>query len=372
MRHLRFPTCSIALLIGALFFAGCAGPNTPLGAVSWLSPRAAIDAQALAEEAAERAAQDVRSEATAYAPKLSFSPDRQVLHESAPMIVTIRDPFGSVEDYELAVLYDGLDVSGNFLRSAIVHEDLERNEIRVRVPKVRLDSKRDHRIEVTYRSRSGSAVHARYEPPNCHAFRAEEVVHTGRFQPPRRLMSAIRNHSLRAGFNPAFLTGLIAQESGFDPRAVSWARAVGLTQVTPIAAKELVREFPKWPRSPRLNRLPPLAARAMILSGKLKPANDWRLDPEKSVIGGLAYARILAERWSTPASLAYLRATFRDPETEHTRLVLASYHSGYSRVHSALRRRGEGWLRSPSLKEARKYVNRISSYCHHFAEEPLP
>ncbi|HTL12913.1 MAG TPA: lytic transglycosylase domain-containing protein, partial [Bdellovibrionota bacterium] len=271
--YIVHPTPLSAVLL--LVSTGCAGPNTPLGAVSWVSPELAE--AAVAEEATSST--ELREAASPYAPRVSFRPDRQVLHTSTPLEIVVRDPFGSVENYDLTVLYDGLDVSGRFLASADVQEDMDHEEIRIRVPKVRLDPTRDHSIELLYRSRSGSQVHVRYEAPTCLAFQAEEVRQTGSFRPSARLMQTINRQSLQAGFNPAFLTGLIAQESGFQTRSVSWARAIGLTQITPIAEKEVIQEYPRWPRYPRLNRFPAPVQKAMIVAGRVRASNEWRLDP---------------------------------------------------------------------------------------------
>jgi soluble lytic murein transglycosylase-like protein len=59
----------------------------------------------------------------------------------------------------------------------------------------------------------------------------------------------------------------------------------------------------------------------------------------------------------------------RFDEAERTKLLLASYNSGYARVLTALRTYGKNWITSPELHEARRYVNRISSYCDYFSQD---
>jgi soluble lytic murein transglycosylase-like protein len=160
---------------------------------------------------------------------------------------------------------------------------------------------------------------------------------------------------------------LIAQESSFNPRTVSWAKAMGLTQVTPIAEDEVSSQIPDYDSWPKYKggtgRLPASVIKMMVLSGRINDKNDWKLDRELSIRGGLAYLSFLQKLWSTPAMMA------RFDDIERTKLVLASYNSGRVRVLSAVHRYGKAWLRAPQLREARLYVNRIFSFCDSFSQE---
>ena len=84
--------------------------------------------------------------------------------------------------------------------------------------------------------------------------------------------------------------------------------------------------------------------------------------------------RALSTRWATKENSELLMRVYGEEEHKEalTRVVLASYHSGYSRVWSALNRYEYSWRDRPGLREARKYVGRVISYCEHFAEpEPV-
>jgi soluble lytic murein transglycosylase-like protein len=49
-------------------------------------------------------------------------------------------------------------------------------------------------------------------------------------------------------------------------------------------------------------------------------------------------------------------------------LLLASYNSGPYRVKRALIRKGPTWLEAKELREAKKYVKKVKSYCYHFSK----
>jgi soluble lytic murein transglycosylase-like protein len=230
-------------------------------------------------------------------------------------------------------------------------------EVRLRVPHLRLSPRRDNVIEVFY----GDA-YANYPLPRCDLFRNLPITHTGEFKPSPELVRAIERVARESGFSPAFAAALIAQESGFDPRQISWAKAIGLTQVTSLAEEELrarkAENVANWPKYPEIDTYPVFLLKAMITAGEINSGNEWRLHPERSIRGGLAYARILVDLWKNAT-----------PEDHRARLIMASYNSGYARVAGALERGGEDWLNSRELREAKAYVGRVSSFCDSFGGE---
>jgi soluble lytic murein transglycosylase-like protein len=286
------------------------------------------------------------------------------------MRILVEDPQNNFSQYRLAVRYNGMDVTESFLKQARIRVDRDQAKLIIEYPRVRLGADAEHLIEVAYQNSFGGYARALYEPPVCYAFKQERVEQVGNFAPSQKLLQTIDRVSSEDGFNPAFSTGLIAQESGFNPRALSWARALGLTQVTPTAEEEILQSKKDFPRYPGLNDVPLGWEKAMIVSGKVNSKNEWRLNQEQSVEGGLEYAKILAKRWGSPENTAKIRGTFHDPDKAYTQLILASYQSGYARVSAALARDGVNWLKDPDLNEARKYVNRISSFCHSFSNRP--
>lgn len=357
----------VPLGLTAVLMAGCAGPATPLGA-PWATNSAQVKNGPLSfiaslfnfsgrsPAAANASVSDIR-----------FYPARQVLHRSSPMTVIIDDLNGVRANYKVVVRYNGIDVTPSFMRQAKIDFRDDGRQLVIRVPTVRLNPKKEHHIEVVYGNGANLSSYARFNPPVCRALDHKNILTTDVFTPDSELVTLIQNVAKQTGFSPAFTAALIAQESSFNPRTVSWARAIGLTQVTPVADQELAKKHSEWPRYPGLNELPLAWMKMLILSGAANEDNEWRLNPRHSIRGGLTYAQMLVERWNEPQNLSRVKTSFEDPQAELTKLVLASYNSGYARVQGAFTRMGRNWLTAPELNEARNYVNRIFSLCDHFS-----
>jgi hypothetical protein len=303
--------------------------------------------------------------------QIRFTPTRQVLHGPSPMQVSIHDDQGIRSNYKLVVRHNGLDVTTSFLRQATVTQS--EKDLSLNVPVIRLTPREDHRIEIVYSSDrlAERSAYAKYDAPVCRSNEIRHAVNLYPYRPSNRLIEMIDTLSTRSGFNPAMITALVAQESAFHTHTVSWAKAIGLTQITPAAENEVSTVLAGWldyPKYPGINVLPTPWIKMLVLSGRIHSGNEWRLDSERSIRGGLAYTHFLATRWSTPENMSRIQNLFEDSDLEYTKLVLASYNSGYARVQGALTRLGPAWITAPELREARRYVNRIMSFCDHFSE----
>jgi hypothetical protein len=348
------------LIFAPIFASACAGPSTPLGAVWAVHPNQVTRTLQSVEEPPS---------VTIGVPgvKIDFKPNHQVLHGPKPLMVRIEDPAGLVEHPKLRVRYDGLDVTKTFLSQAIWTFKNGDHELLLRIPVIRLSPNTEHRIEVKYYDAKGAPSFAAYRPPVCRTLDNKLVRHTDSFTPEIALLTLIESLSLQSNLNPALITGLIAQESSFNPRTVSWAKAMGLTQMTPIAedaVSDQIEGFEKWPHYKGIDSLSASIIKMMVLAGRINESNDWKLNKETSIRGGLAYIQMLQKRWSSP------EMTVRYDEIERTKLILASYNSGSARVQAALNHYGKEWLTAPELREARKYVNRIFSFCDFFSQDP--
>jgi hypothetical protein len=374
-KKLRIFLNPLSLAALALYVAGCAGPSTPLGAV-WATHPSEVNRPRLAMVASvlKQAIMDAEDPEK---PSVHFFPSRQVLHGPTPLTLVVYDPsgFNSEQPYaNMTMRHNGLDVTKSFLMQAKVR--LSKNRIFLRFPVLRLDPTREHVIEVLY-GNSGHHAYARLLPPSCNAWTDHSVHSTDEFRPTPLLMRQIHELARQQHFSPAFVAALIAQESGFDPHRVSWARAMGLTQVTPVAEGELSDKFPEfagYPRFPGISGMPYLWIQALVSTGQINGRNEWRVDPGRSIRGGLAYLEILSARWTTKENRQRILKVYGEEDYNEalTRLVLASYNSGYARVWSALSRFEYSWPTAPELTEARKYVGRVFSYCEHFSEpEPV-
>ena len=365
MKHNNALLLLLAMTGSALSLTGCAGPSTPLGA-PWATDSSQVKNGPLSFIASIFKISGRKPDAMAA--NIRIYPQRQILHRPSPMTVVVEDLGGIRANYKLVVRYNGLDVTPSFLRQANLDFSDDGKHLVIQVPTIRLTPQRDHLIEVVYGSGSTLNAYARLAPPTCKAVdRQKTIVTTEKFEPTNELLSLIKDISKQTGFSAAFTAALIAQESGFDPSSVSWARAIGLTQVTPIADQELGKTNSDWPRYPGINDMSQPWIKMLVLTGTANEQNEWRLNPRRSIQGGLNYAHLLLDRWRTGENTDKIRAAFEDPDSETTKLVLASYHSGYARVNSAFTRLGRSWLTAPELKEARKYVNRVFSFCDHFS-----
>ncbi len=116
-------------------------------------------------------------------------------------------------------------------------------------------------------------------------------LETGKISPYDPL---IKQYAGNLGWDWRFVSSIVYQESQFDPRARSWARARGLMQLMPATARELgVRD---------------------------------RTDPQQNLRAGTTYLGQLWERWSSiPDS------------TQRLKFTLASYNCGYHHVLDAQR-----------------------------------
>lgn len=348
------------ILLSPLSVLACAGPTTPLGAVG---------AWKLSEIRNQLASETLPSPSQKQGPKIRFTPSRQVLHGPKTLTILVEDPAGIPPEYQLKIVYNHLDVTQAFLGQAKISKDREGRNLEVKVRSVRLFSLRDHQIEVSYSAENGvRKAFARYEPPTCHAFGDTAISNTDLFEPSFELLMKIAKISMESGFSPSFTAALIAQESGFNPRTVSWARGIGLTQVTPVAEDEISKTYSNWPKYPGLNAMPILWVKMMVMAEEVNAKNEWRLDMDRSIQGGLAFASTLLKRWNEPEGMSWIAKMDEPTDLSRTKLLLASYHSGYSRVMSALRKHGKHWIRAPELRAARSYVNRILSYCSCFSE----
>ena len=344
----------LCLAMGLIFSMGCAGPMSPFGALPLFQTKSVEDQKAGLSKSRAR---------------VRFTPDRQVLHGSTSFSVIIEDPQGVPEDFKLVVSYNGKDVTKSFLSHAKQTSlDPLNHEIKLTTKHLRLLPAQDNRVQVSYwRTTQEQSAVSQYMPPSCSAFASNQMVFSiPDFDPPLVTLQLINQNAQRKNLNPYFVAALVAQESSFDPRALSRGKALGLTQVTSMGESEIIKSFETWPRYPGLASIPLPLLKIAIMSGRIHSGNEWRLDPAHSIEGGVEYLSYLSEFWNRPEKHAQIVRALGPAESALSEVVLASYNSGASRVGEALERNGSRWLQDDELGEARKYVRRIVSYCDHF------
>lgn len=352
-------TVVLTSLTMSLGLAGCAGPMSPFGAIHGFGIKAKTIYSQIVPSTGDGAI-------------LHFSPQRQVLHGASSFSVVIEDPEGVPDDFQLNLIYNGEDVTEQFMAKA-ERKYLDRlgRQLKLTSRSLRLLPERDNAIYVKYRGSAGrEEVVRQFAPPVCSAFVHDRgPASLPEFQPGPGVLESINRHSTAKRINPFLVAGLIAQESAFDPRALSRSKALGRTQITTLGEGEVIKRTEgEWPRHPEVPQMSLLELRLAILGGKVHAGNEWRLNPDLSVRGGIEYLDYIAGYWRRPEKREQIDKYLGSTDLSMSELMLASYNSGPSRVSEALNRRAADWIKDEELGEARKYVRRVNSYCDQFEQ----
>lgn len=343
----------VTLLAFSALLTACAGPMSPFGAINNLIHNKAANAEADEDRGDGRV-------------KISFTPERQVLHEATSFRVKIEDPDGVPKGSIIKVIYNGVDVTQAFTRQAErKYHNSDTRFLYLTVPKLRIRVDSENKIRFSYqRTPRSLPISVAYQPPQCQAFQnTRGVASVAEFDPPDIYLKWINEQARQNQINPHFLAGLIAQESGFDPFALSRKLALGLTQITSQGEAEVLKQREDWPRYPGLDSLSFPEIRLAILYGRINSKNEWRLNPALSIEGGATYVAYLGNYWNRPDKKEQLAIARAISDTALSEIILASYNAGPTRVSQALHQKGKYWLEARELKETRKYVRRVVSWC---------
>ena len=346
---------------------GCVGPTTPLGAV---------DRPARGNHPATEPAQGQPAAPAAQRAEIIFSPTHQRVHGPYTWQVMLLDPTGEgrPELSKVRIFYNDMEVTASSRSQFEVRQEVVTVQgqpaLLLRMPHLRLDPLAEHRIRVDYTTAAGDCLSAAYEFPLLDNLDTQEALATtAPFRIDPELRSTIESVSDEFGVNPVVLAALIAQESSFDPHALSRARALGLTQVTHLTEPDIARQFPGWPRNPRLGRFSRSELRDLIPS-VINRGNEWRLDPEKSIRGGAFYLGYLRDRLQAEANRPYLDKAGTDRGRIVAEASLAAYNSGLNRILYMMKTHGPAWLEQKQTREAKRYVRKILSYYGSFRSQP--
>jgi soluble lytic murein transglycosylase-like protein len=366
MQNISSLLLCLALLIHVL---GCAGPTGPFGPVPMeFSPP--TNQQAM-----------LRAPASSWDPfavepdvSIALYPRAQRYHEPQDFRIVVYDQQGIHPLHHIRLYHNEQDVTESFMGFARAELSESRTRLELTFPNLRLPVRRAHDILVTYqRSAPQSITHyARFAPPSCAFKTRDTIAQAGRFNRHWGVLRKIEHFSREQGINPNFMAALVAQESSFNPKAVSWAKAIGLTQVTDLAAQHVLEEEDKqsWPSFELIREMSYPAVKASIMTGKINSSNEWRLHVEKSLQGGLTYLQYLEDYWNLPHhwdQLQKVQGSITRDSDSFAEVILASYNSGPFRVRRAMANLGTRWLDSPDLTEASRYVRSVQSYCDQFS-----
>ncbi|WP_372651389.1 lytic transglycosylase domain-containing protein [Halobacteriovorax sp.] len=342
---------------GTLFIiTSCAGPYHPFGSNYSVSK---ISNDLFKKSKQHKAGQDLDSK------NIIFSPKYQVLHESRNFSIEIKRNETSSEE-KIYFFYNNVDITDQV--EAISNVDRTSTKIIYTIANLTLPPVESHNFSVIYKSSPEAApIGKTYPFPDCD-IQDNPLLSAAKIKARRSVKNALKKIAEETELNSALMAGLIEQESSFNPKAVSWAKAVGLTQITPVAEKQLLENkeyyaYPKW------GRLPASVLKTYIETGKINKDNDWKLDPIQSIKGGFDYLEYISNYWKKPQNIEAFPEQIKNNDEELTSIILASYNSGPSRVKRNLLKRGMYWLEARELKEARKYVYKVKSYCRQYAIE---
>jgi soluble lytic murein transglycosylase len=178
-----------------------------------------------------------------------------------------------------------------------------------------LDRAGDHRrAHNLVRTAARAALRGAPEPATLRAWRIAY---------PPAFRAEIERHARSAGVDPDLLQALVREESALDPRVVSGAGAVGLTQLMPTTAQHVAKRL------------------------KLrKPTVDDLMEPSLNLRLGAAYLGELLQRAGGSAPLA-----------------VAAYNVGEAPVRRWTRERGDlpldAFVEEIPVSETRGYVKRV-------------
>lgn len=335
----------------------CAGPMNPFGAIN--------QEQSPINSLNERIPSSYLSNTKAL---IDFFPSRQNWHQSINFKARIFDENGLGSRRKVKFFYNDKDISEQILQVADKKISKDEKTLTYSVSNFRLNIEEDNKISVVYqRDEHSSPLIKHYEEPICPIDSVQKVKDLGAFSAEETTFKVIEEISVGEGMNPSLIAGLIAQESAFNPNAISWAKAIGLTQVTSLAEEHVIEKHPDWPRYEGLSNFSYPRIKSLILLGKINKKNEWRLNKELSIKGGIEYLRFVESYWSTKANKDIIKKVFPNRPEVYEEVILASYNSGPYRVKKSIFKLGNNWLKSEKLNEARKYVRKVKSYCFHFS-----
>ena len=341
----------IQIIIIFILITACAGPSTPFGSDVLISKEYKVETQDISNV------------------QINTYPTKQYYNSPFDLTIKIKDKDFDITKVKYEILYNNKKINRWFKTEEIIIPQNKKDEFFIHFKGISIRPGNKNEITFLYYPKNQKLPIAyKFGTPTCKISFNKTVNNTSPFRVPASLKNTINTKAQEYNYNPSLVAALIAQESSFNSRSLSFSRALGLTQITPIAHEEINKIKNQWRIYPDFEELPYLNLKAKIFARKINSKNDWRLDNSKAVEGGMLYLDYLQSYWSKESKNELLKSQFAD-NIPMTDILLASYNSGAARVRRAIERKGNDWLFDKKLNEARKYVRNINSYCYSFNEE---
>lgn len=331
----------------------CAGPTNPFGGNIFIGQEFTIDKDYQVNH------QDI---------SINSSPGKQYYNSPYDLKIKLLDPNFEISRFRYEIVYNNKKLNRWFKTEEIKFPDSKEKPVVITFKNLSILPGNINKIGFLYYP-VGSKYPVIYnlKVPECFKEFKKQKIHIAPFNISENLMANIQTLSDKYQYNSSLIAALIAQESSFNPTAISYAKALGLTQVTPTAAQEIKRYKKDWEIYPNFTQIPLSKIKTKLADKKINSSNDWRLNERKSIEGGIVYLNYLNQYWSTPDKREILSNTFKN-EIPEIDIMLASYNSGAYRVKKSIIKNKKNWLFDSGLNEARKYVMNIKSYCYAFNE----
>jgi len=353
------------LLICSFLTYGCAGPTTPFGSNFIISNEYQVNFKAPVHSSITRTPSsnsDISEKVN-----VTSTPQQQRYHTPFDLKIKINSITAISKDFRYEILYNGRKVDSWWRSEEIEIDPINKRKATIIFKRLSLIPGIHNDITfLFYPSAKAKPIKYQFESPSCDFDAFERLGNLYPFNKHKSQMSSITKFSKDYEINPSLLAALVAQESGFNHQALSYAKALGLTQVTGATSKDILAVKKNWQTYPNINRLNYVQLFHSIKTGKINGNNEWRLNKMKSIEGGALYLNRLRDYWLIDHNYKILTKTFKN--IPFTDVILASYNSGAYRVKQNIREHNNNWLWSKELGEARKYVMNIKSYCGQFKQ----
>ena len=352
----------------SFLIASCAGPTHP-----WGNHGITLPTQKFSQESLEVNNKGIMSRIPQQVSRatIEFYPKKQNLTELSDFTIVIDNKEMIERDFKLQLFYNHYDVTDSWLKHSKVSYNSKYTKAKIEFKGLRLLADHDHEVLVKFQNDIYTAPnYYKFEEPQCDLSSYSPLKGVPPFEVDEQLTKSIEEIAKVNNVNPRFIAGLIAQESAFNPKAVSHAKAIGLTQVTNLAQTHVLEEKNLWPTNTAIKKYSVPIIKTMILTGTINPKNEWRLNERQSIEGGITFLKYLEDYWTMPENRQLIQKHYGEKMNIMNDLILASYNSGAYRVKVALKKYGRSWKKeSEQLNEARKYVKKVKSYCYHFEKE---